>query len=109
MSSLTFEQVPSVLGQILSRLEVIERGLNNKRTNDEDNFLTIDQAAQFLRLAKPTIYAYVSAGTIPSMKRGRRLYFSKRDLAQWLRKGKRMTAAEADVLADTHLSKGVGR
>jgi excisionase family DNA binding protein len=41
--------------------------------------MNIDEAAQFLGLAKKTLYNYVSAGKIPCYKPGGRLVFFKRE------------------------------
>ena len=39
-----------------------------------DQLFTIEQAAEFLNLTKPTIYSLVSRSEIPVMKRSKRLY-----------------------------------
>ena len=40
------------------------------------------------------IYTWTSTGYIPSIKKGKRLIFSKKDIDNWLRTGKRKSAAE---------------
>lgn len=89
---LTFDKLPEAVGQLLEKLENIERLLQQKNLKEQkkaDDVLTIDQAAEFLRLAKPTIYALVGRREIPFMKKSKRLYFSTNDLTQWLRDTKR--------------------
>ncbi len=68
-----------------------------------DQLLTIQQVANFLSLAVPTIYGLVSRSAIPCMKVGKRLYFSKDEIAAWLKAGKKHTIAEMDAEADAYL------
>ena len=68
-----------------------------------EQLLTIEQAADFLHLAKPTIYGLVSQSKIPCMKKGKKLYFSKAELIAWLQQGKRKTITELQEDAENHL------
>lgn len=54
---------------------------------DQEGFINLAQAAEFLKVAKPTLYARTSAGTIPFVKKGKRLLFKKSELADWLKIG----------------------
>ncbi len=60
----------------------------------EDKIGGIELAMKLTGKAKPTIYALVSARRIPHSKQGKRLYFSRRELLEWLQSGKRKTHAE---------------
>ena len=59
----------------------------------EQNF-TVSQAADYLNLAVPTIYSMVSRGELPYMKRSKRLYFSRLELSNYLKEGRKKTVAE---------------
>lgn len=65
-----------------------------------DKLLTIDEASEFLSLAKQTLYGLTSKGEIPHIKRSKRLYFTKVDLLEYLREGRVKSNSEikADVL-----------
>jgi excisionase family DNA binding protein len=95
---------------IIERLENIERCLieiNSKEathTPEADTLLTISQAASFLNLAKATLYSKVSRQEIPSAKQGKRLYFSKAELMEWIKSGKKLTSAEIQAATDKHLA-----
>ena len=53
------------------------------------NELAIELAIELTGLAKPTIYGLVSERKIPHSKRGKKLYFSRKELLVWLTNGKR--------------------
>jgi excisionase family DNA binding protein len=55
------------------------------------HFLTIEQAGQYLNLAKQTLYGYVSSRTIPFIKKGKKLYFVKTEIDKWLAEGSKYT------------------
>jgi hypothetical protein len=68
---------------------------------DEDQLMTIDEAAAFLKLSKQTLYAIKE---VPAMKKGKRLYYSKNDLIKWLQTGRRKTTVEINNEIDRFLS-----
>ncbi|MDJ1469071.1 helix-turn-helix domain-containing protein [Cytophagaceae bacterium DM2B3-1] len=64
----------------------------------------IELAMQITGLAQSTIYNLVCAGSIPHMKRGRKLYFSKPELEAWILAGKQKTLQELEEEIKRHLS-----
>ena len=71
----------------------------------QEQFLTIKQAAEILNLTVPTLYSKVSKGELPVMKRGKRLYFSKQELTEYIKSGRKLTNDEVDAAADKYLAK----
>jgi len=63
---------------------------------DEHKLLTIKQAAEFLNLSVPTVYSKVSRGELPVMKRSKRLYFSKAELLDYIKGGRKKTNSEIE-------------
>ncbi|HRY32563.1 MAG TPA: helix-turn-helix domain-containing protein [Bacteroidales bacterium] len=64
-------------------------------------FLTIQQASELLHKAVPTLYGLVHRGEIPGVrKRQGRLYFSRKELLQWIDDGHRLTHEQQ---AEAHL------
>ena len=51
---------------------------------DEKRSLSIQEAAEFLDLAKQTIYKLTSEGTIPFHKQGGKLWFFRDELLAWI-------------------------
>lgn len=74
--------------------------------NKVEGLLTVQEAANFLNLSKPTIYSKVSKRELPFMKRGKRLYFSKSELLEYIKEGRRQTATEIKLEVNTYLKKG---
>ena len=72
-------------------------------TDQPEQLLTIQEAAQFLNLTVPTIYSKVSKGELPVMKRSKRLYFSRTELLDYLKEGRRKTNAEIEQEAKAYL------
>ena len=61
---------------------------------DSDGLLSVKEAADFLGLTVPTIYTKSSRGELPVMKRSKRLYFSKNDLMEYVKAGRRKSNDE---------------
>ncbi len=72
-----------------------------------DAFGGIDLAMEITGLAKPTIYGLVSKRKIPHSKRGKKLYFSKQDLNQWINDGERGQKTENKALEPETLVEGL--
>jgi predicted DNA-binding transcriptional regulator AlpA len=67
-----------------------------------DEIFDIKQAAQFLGLSVATLYTLHG---LPSMKKGKRLYYSKTELITWLKSGRKKTSAEIDSEVDQVIKK----
>ena len=76
--------------------------------NKDEEFLTVKETAEFLRLSVPTIYGLIHKSEIPVMKRSKRCYFSKNELINYLKLGKRKTLNEIEIEADKFISKRKG-
>lgn len=74
-------------------------------TKAEPQFMTIGQAAEFLNLTVPTMYSKVSKGELPVMKRSKRLYFSKSELMEYIKEGRKKTNYEIEQEVESYLSK----
>ena len=99
------ELTPDELREIIR--DEINQALRNFKVNAEntDEILTIEQAANFLKLTKPTIYSKCSRRELPHMKRNKRLYFSKDELMNYLKEGKTRTYEEIDQMAKDYILK----
>lgn len=106
---LLFDQLPEAVSQLNKKLEIILKLLYATHVHQPietpEHFLTIKEAAQFLRLTVPTIYSKVSKRELPVMKRGKRLYFSSNELLEYLKEGRKKTNSEIEIEAVNYLSK----
>lgn len=61
-----------------------------------DQFFNIDELINYLpdHPTKSCIYTWTSIGYLPFIKKGKRLIFSKKDIDEWIKTGKRKSAAE---------------
>jgi excisionase family DNA binding protein len=73
-------------------------------TDQPEQLLSIQQAAEFLRLSVPTLYSKVSKREIPFMKAGKRLYFSRVELMEYVKTGRKNTITELKQATESHLS-----
>lgn len=88
----------------VSELKKLLIANQESRPGKDDEFLTISQAAILLNLTVPTMYGKVSRGELPVMKRGKRLYFSREQLTNYIKDGKKKSSAEIDAEANAYLS-----
>lgn len=77
----------------------------NQPTPGPDNLMTIEEAAAFAHLSKATLYGQVSRSEIPCMKKGKRLYFSRHELINWIKAGRKKTALEIAADTDAYLNR----
>jgi len=59
--------------------------MNETRATIKPRFMTVREAAEFLRLAPKSLYSLVSQRRIPYRKAGRRLLFLESELIEWIR------------------------
>jgi len=105
---ITFNELPLAVEQLHEKLENIERLLQTPNyepsISETEQFLTVEQTAEFLNLSSATIYGLVHRAAIPVNKRGKRLYFSNFELKEWLKSGRKKTMTEIREEADTQLA-----
>lgn len=58
------------------------------KQSEPADIIRIQKASEFLGIAKATIYSKVSRKELPYMKRGGRLFFSRKRLREWLETGR---------------------
>lgn len=56
--------------------------------------LSIQEASKFLNLSVATIYSKISRGELPVNKRGKKLYFLKEELFEYIKAGRRPSNSE---------------
>jgi excisionase family DNA binding protein len=75
---------------------IIRQELGNSQSQPptESKYLTLSEAAHFLKLPESTLYRFTSQRLIPFTKSGRKLLFAHLDLERWLVSRRRPTRQE---------------
>lgn len=110
-NTITFEQMPVLLSEqrdeiMALRHMLIETNEMVKRILQPDplpDLMTIKQAGEYLSLTTPTMYNKVSRNQLPYMKRGKKLYFSRAELTEYLKAGRNKTADELIEEVESYL------
>ncbi len=85
-------------------IDLKQRPTQAVQTSPREQLLTVQEAAQFLNLSTPTIYSKVSRGELPVMKRSKRLYFSSKELLEYIKAGRKKSNVEIVKKAEEYLS-----
>jgi excisionase family DNA binding protein len=72
---------------------------------EEKDILTFKEGCKFLNIAEPTGYAKISKRELPFLKKGKFIYFSKKQLTDWLHSGQRKTVEQMEEEAREYTSK----
>lgn len=100
------------LSQQISNLQKTVDALteNSNQKNEKHNtkvWFDLDELCQYLpdRPAKSTLYLKLSQGKIPGHKNGKKWFFYKNDVDEWLKKGRLKTVLEIEEDSERYLSK----
>lgn len=64
---------------------VVDRIISRKMSENKDEPLSIEQAAELIHKKKQTVYSYCSSGKIPFHKSGNHNIFFRSELVEWLK------------------------
>jgi len=98
-----FEIIETRLSSIESLLIDLQNTSPQEAATPAPELLTVQEAAEFLKLTVPTIYTKVSRCELPVMKRSKRLYFDRGELTNYVKAGRKLTNSEAEAEAEKHL------
>jgi len=104
----SFDDLPNAVSQLAEKLNQIEeliRSQKNQPQVEEDKLLTIKEASQLLSLTVPTVYGLVQRREIPVCKKGKRLYFSRAEVIEWIKTGRKKTNEQVDQATEGYLLK----
>ena len=105
--------VPNPFDLINQRLQYIENLLidlkhypnSHFNVEEKDEFLDIKSAAFFIKLSVPSLYRLCNEKKIPNLKKSGKILFSKEELINWAKEGRRKTVMEINEDAERHLGK----
>jgi excisionase family DNA binding protein len=93
------EHISEILPRVLEKLDLIYSHV----LSTDKPFLSLDEAAEYTQIPKASLYTYCSRGTVPFFKRGRRTFFKKSELDQWILENKVKSDCELSMEAATRM------
>ena len=99
----TFNDLPVLMGKMLSKLERVEEMLDSVRedldktlakNSDEHIPMTLAEACEFLRMKPSTMYYHLERGNIPATHQGKNYILYKDELLRWTEKGRTIQRKE---------------
>jgi excisionase family DNA binding protein len=95
-----------LLFEKLDRIEKAIQKLNLKNSVvPADQSMNISEVANYIKAAKSTIYGLTHKNTIPYYKLGKKLYFKKSEIDEWINSKKRKTKNDIEDAANEYMSK----
>lgn len=91
----TFNDIPNIIGKLVSKVDNIEKLLVSFKKEFEKSgaskdhvTMTLQEAAAFLKVKPSTMYYYVENNKIPCTKKGKIIVFFKDELMKWQEAGR---------------------
>lgn len=86
MEPFSFNELPEVVRLLFEKVESIEQILQTFKPAEagSEDLLNLEEAAKFLKISEASLYTKVSRKEVPFSKPGKRLYFSRAALQQWV-------------------------
>ena len=106
MDKLNFESLPTLVHDISTKIDNLEKLIRNSQeaASINDDVLNISQAAKFLNLTQSALRAKISRKDIPYSKSGKRIFFLRTTLLEWIRNKTVLTKTETEELAFNHIA-----
>lgn len=99
MKALQYTTSEKKLSLILEKLEKIESKLKDSNIQ----FMNIDEAAKYLSFKKSYLYHLTCFNKIPYYKPGKKIYFNKVDLDNWILSHRHKSNEEIQKEADEYI------
>ena len=98
-------QMDSELAKYVAELEKRVRNLEDKFDSGKE-VLTLQEAAQYMGIARSSLYKMTSNQTIPFYRpNGKMIFFEKSDILSWIRKNRVSSREEIEEEARLHMRK----
>ncbi len=108
---INLEKIPSYVKLEITKEDLIEfanqlvKQIQPIPQIPEKDIFNISEAAEYLGLAKQTLYGYTSTNKIPFKKVNKKLFFHKKDLVKWLDSGKVQSQDEVEDDLNNYLTR----
>lgn len=98
---------------ILERLDRIEKAIqklsHTSDAHDVNQIMDIYEVAEYIKVAKTSIYGMTHQNTIPHYKSGKKLYFKKSDIDEWIFSKRIKTRSDIEEEAIEYIRKNPRR
>lgn len=99
IKNISFEDLPRAISYLAKEVAEIKLMIQNVKvyeSKEKSIPFGIEEASRLIGKAKPTIYGLVRQRKIPCYKYGKKLYFFKEELLEWISEGKKKTIQEIE-------------
>lgn len=83
-SNITFDQIPEVIGELLNKMENVEKILNNfyevLEEKEADELISKEQVSKLLKCHPNTVENWSKKGKLTKYGKGRKVYFKRREV-----------------------------
>ena len=93
---MTFNDLPKVLCEVLNKIERLEKVLDGIKDEITKNHkpkehvpMSLDEACEFLKMKKSTMYYHIERGNIPATRTGKYYILFKDELIHWCESGRK--------------------
>jgi excisionase family DNA binding protein len=94
---------------ILEEIEHLKTMISDINLNSKEVF-TFEEARRFLDVSASYLYKLTSQQGIPFYKpQGKRVYFSRKELIEWLLRNRNLTRTEIELKANNYLLNNLGK
>ena len=98
-------QMDSELAKYIAELEKRVRNLEDKFDSGKE-VLTLQEAAQYMGIARSSLYKMTSNQTIPFYRpNGKLIFFEKDDILSWIRRNRVFSTEEIEEEARLHMQR----
>ena len=105
MTQLNSVQMDSELAKYVAELERRVRNLEDKFDSGKE-VLTLQEAAQYMGIARSSLYKMTSNQTIPFYRpNGKLIFFEKDDILSWIRRNRVFSTEEIEEEARLHMQR----
>ncbi len=107
--NLTFDLLPKAIQNLTNEVSELKSLLLDKQeqpTNEQaEKWLDLNELIQYdpEKRTKPTWYSKISRNEVPHYKRGKKIYFLKSEIDEWLKEGKCKSNSELEKEAEAYL------
>lgn len=105
MKNRSFDNLPQAVADLEAKVDQLV-ALLSAAVPEESDTVDVEGAMRLLKKSRATIYQMTHTGTIPHFKNGNKLYFSKKELTDFIRAGRVRTRDEIAAGAMDMIAKG---